>query len=43
MSNFEKVFETCVNTIHKKSVNMIGALLAEVMKAGFVEMKPLFE
>ena len=43
MSNFDKVFETCVNTIHKKNVNMFGALLAEVMKVGFVEMKPLFE
>lgn len=43
MSNFEKVFETCVTTIHNKNVNLFGALLAEVMKAGFVEMKPLFE
>lgn len=43
MSNFEKVFETCVTTIHEKNVNMFGALLAEVMKAGFVEMKPLFK
>lgn len=43
MNNFEKVFETCVNTIHKKNVNMFGAFVAEVMKAGFVEMKPLFE
>ena len=43
MSNFEKVFETCVTTIHEKNVNMFGALLAEVMKAGFVKMKPLFE
>jgi len=43
MNNFEKVFETCVDTIHKKNVNMFGAFVAEVMKAGFVEMKPLFE
>lgn len=43
MNNFEKVFETCVNTIHKKNVNMFGALLAEVTKSGFVEMKPVFE
>ena len=27
MSNFEKVFETCVNTIHKKNVNMFGAFI----------------
>ena len=43
MSDFEKVFETCVDTMHEKNVNMFGAFLAGVMKAGFVEMKPLFE
>ena len=43
MSNFEVVFNTCLESIHEVNEQKMGKMLADMMQLGFVEMKPVFE
>lgn len=43
MNNFDKVFESAIESMHEQNVKAFGSMMANVMKVGLVELKPVFK
>lgn len=43
MNNFDKVFESAIETMHEQNIKTFGSVMANVMKVGLVELKPVFK
>ena len=43
MDNFDKVFESAIETMHEQNVKTFGSAMANIMKVGLVELRPIFK